>query len=478
MNKKANKARYGLSETIGVLIVFCLFLTLAFTSLAFGTVEPWSIAIFNVSTLVLVLLWLIKCTVERQIPLRFPAIALPMVALIGYGALQSISFSDGSGKQWSISMDAEATRLTLEVALCIFIWFLIAVNIFINWESLSWLKNFLIFYGLALAVFGLIQHFTWNGKYYWLIEPSITPSAPFGPFVNHNHFAGYLEMIVPIPLALVLTRAVRGEIALLYGFAAVIMGVATIRSLSRGGMVSLFSGLLFVIVIGLRPSMMRKEISSGLRFPLFLSRVGAVIIIVFAIGLGVLWVGDDSVIKRVEKTDLSSDIRSADSGKETFYQSRGRVWNDTMALIRDNWVMGVGLGAYQTAFTIYNDRDGSLIVAQAHNDYLQILADFGFIGAIAIICFIALIFRDIFRAIRHQDHSMAALALGCGGGVFAMLVHSLFDFNLQLPSNALLYLLLVAVIANISWAAARKNEIPVEQAGRFKGVTRQSEVWS
>jgi O-antigen ligase len=119
-------------------------------------------------------------------------------------------------------------------------------------------------------------------------------------------------------------------------------------------------------------------------------------------------------------------------------------------------------------------------VRQAHNDYLQVLADCGIVGAAAALCFITLVFRDILRGMRHPDRKMAAVALGCGAGIFAMLVHSLFDFNLQMPSNALLFLTLTAVISNISWAAARRrvNDASFERSHRFGGVTRELEVWS
>ena len=72
-----------------------------------------------------------------------------------------------------------------------------------------------------------------------MVELRVQPPSPFGPFVNHNHFAGYLEMIAPIPVALILRRAIRGELAVLYGFAAAMMALAIIMSLSRGGMISL-----------------------------------------------------------------------------------------------------------------------------------------------------------------------------------------------------------------------------------------------
>jgi O-antigen ligase len=122
-------------------------------------------------------------------------------------------------------------------------------------------------------------------------------------------------------------------------------------------------------------------------------------------------------------------------------------------MIKANWLTGTGLGAFETAYPQYSQYDGSLIISQAHNDYLQIVADCGVVGGVLALWFVVLMFRDLARALQHRDEMMMGMALGCGGGVIAMLVHSLFDFNLQLPSNALLFLASTAVISNIGSAA-------------------------
>src|SRR5215475_6416828 len=223
-------------------------------ALAFGAVEPWAMATLGLSIIALLVLWVIKGVVDRRLEIIAPSTALPLVALISLGVLQGVTITGSAGKRSSISLDAEATRLATEVLLTLLIAFLLSANFLAKAPALTWLRNFLIFFGLALSVFGLIQRFTWNGKYYWMIEPSEQSPSPFGPFVNHNHFAGYIEMIAPIPLALILRRAVRGELAYLYGFAAAMMGLAVVASLSRGGMISLVAGLMFVVAFGFKPS--------------------------------------------------------------------------------------------------------------------------------------------------------------------------------------------------------------------------------
>jgi O-antigen ligase len=254
-------------------------------------------------------------------------------------------------------------------------------------------------------------------------------------------------------------------LAVFYGFAAAMMGLTVVMSLSRGGMISLVAGLMFVVAFGFKGSrewgVGSREWGMGKRksplpvphspfpIPLAASRAGVIIVMLFTIGAGVWWIGADPVIRRVEKSELAS--KSVDAGRgETFFRSRGWIWRDTAAMIRDRWALGVGIGAYQTAYPIYSSHDGSLEVGQAHNDYLQIMADAGVFGALIALWFIFLVARDTVRASRHGSRVTSGTALGAAGGMFALFVHSLFDFNFQIPSNALLFLVLTSVVSQIA----------------------------
>ncbi len=474
-NAGSSKTRFG--ATLDWIITVGVMATIAFTALAHGSVEPWSIAVFSLAIVALLILWVVKGMLDRRMTIEAPPTAFPLLALLLYAAAQSVAVADADGKRFSISLDPEATRLTIEVLAALLAALIIAANFLTGSRKLAWLRNFLIFFGLALAVFGLMQYFTWNGKFYWFREPSGPTSPPFGPFVNHNHFAGYMELIAPIPVALILTRAVRGELSFFYGFAAAIMGIASVVSLSRGGMISLAAGLMFVVALSLNTangSRLGQVRSSLFGLPAAFPRIGAVAVMLLIIGVGIWWAGSGPLLSRVERSELTFEARSSeDPRKETFFQSRGWIWRDTAAMIRDHWVTGVGLGAFQTAYPIYSRHDGSLLVSQAHNDYLQILADSGIVGAALLLWFIFVVARDAARALRHRDSMMAGTALGCAGGLFALLVHSLFDFNLQLPSNALLFLILTSVVSQIAAAAShgRVSQAFLERAIRLKVAT-------
>jgi len=427
-----------------------LLLAVAFTALAHGAVEPWSVFVFETIVLALILLWAAKAIADRALKITIPKTALPLVALLAFGLLQSFGFRDKSGRVSSLSMNVGATRATVTVLIFLIVSFIIASNFFSSRTHLKTLANFLVIFGLAMAIFALIQNFAWDGRFYW-IRPTESPS-PFGPFANHNHFAGYMEMLIPVPVGLMIAHAVRAEIKWLYGFAAMMMGVATFVSLSRGGMIGLAAGMSFILLMSARLQLSngrggRIEKAFGARrLPKMASQAVIVAAIVAVVLAGIFWIGAEPVINRVAQGQPAS----AQLQTESFFSSRGWVWRDTLTMIRANPFFGVGLGAYGTAFPIYTQSDGSIRVPQAHNDYLQIVADCGIVGGLIGLWFIVLIFRAVLRGLKSRDPWMAGLALGAGAGIFAMLVHSVFDFNLQLPANALLFFILSAVVSHVS----------------------------
>jgi O-antigen ligase len=446
----------GKTITIGFLVV------VVFTAVAHGAVEPWSVFVFEALVVILLILWSIKVLADRRLKLNIPQLAWPIAALAVVGLAQSIAIDDGSGRWRSLSMNVGFTRGAVTVLIFLLISFLIAANSFSNRGRLSGLSRFLVIYGLAMALFGIVQYFSWNGRFFWLRPTEVT--TPFGPFANHNHFAGYMELLIPIPIALIITRAVTTELRLLFGFAAILMGLAAVLSLSRGGIISIAAAMLFLVVMSLWLPRAGKKRSPRGRLPHLASQALIIIAIVGVISAGILWIGADPVIKRVTQ----GQQQSGDSPPETFYSSRGWVWRDTFTMIRSHPLLGVGMGAYETAFAIYTKSDGSLRVPQAHNDYLQVVADCGVVGGVIALWFIALVFRAVARGTRSRDPLYSGLALGSGAGIFAMLVHSLFDFNLQLPANALLFLLLSAVAVHVGTAVGTLEVVAP------RGVSRNS----
>jgi O-antigen ligase len=457
MNKRFEQAMlYGLIAAV------------IFTALAHGAVEPWSFALFELLVIFLTLLWGLQAILQRQLTLRLPRVLLPLGLWLVWGLLQSIVYTDQTGQRHSLSMDVEGTRQTTTALFTLLLALLLAAHVLARREYLAWLPLFFAGYGLALALFGLIQHFAWDGRFFWWRPTTALVTAPFGPFVAHNHFAGYMELLLPLPLAFVLLQVGRREARVFYGFAAVLMAGAAITSLSRGGFISLFVQLMFLAAATPISVAYRQPRPTPRHAPCHLLRRAPVKLVapllialamVVAIGASVYWIGMEPVIKRVAQ----GKIMASDAQEESFWGSRGWLWRDTLTMMRAHLVTGVGLGAFETSFPLYSQGDGSLQVGQAHNDYLQLAAETGLVGVALLLWFLGLIWSQIRRGLRSRDPLFAALALGSGGSFVGMMVHSLFDFNLQLPSHALLLVLLTAVLARVPVSEARPTRVPVRQ---------------
>jgi len=125
------------------------------------------------------------------------------------------------------------------------------------------------------------------------------------------------------------------------------------------------------------------------------------------------------------------------------------IWQDTIKIIRDYPILGTGLGTYYTIYPTYAHTEELFGLDYSHNDYLQVLAEAGAVGGLIAVWFIVAIFSAVSRGIRSRDPLFASLALAGAAGIFGVLVQSLSDTDLQIPSNALLFLVLAAVVSHV-----------------------------
>ncbi len=437
-----------------------LLLTVAVTALTHGAVAPWAMAIFELLIIVLVVLWLIKSLIEKRFDLKIPTTFWPLAAFLVYGFIQSVAVNKADGQISSLSYDTEATGNAVFVLFFLIVSHLIAANFFATEKRLQTLIKFLVAFGFTLSLLGLIQYFTKESIFFWSNPEWAKGKHLNGPFVNYNHFAGYLELIIPLPIALTLTGAVK-QTRMLYSFAAVVMAIAVIFTASRGGIISLSVGILFTAVAGFNYARVNRswteELSDSKAPQSFFSwrlfrNLAAVVIMLGAIIGGVIWLGSDPVVERLS----DNNVVSSDENAPTFDQSRGWIWRNSLTVFRANPVFGTGIGTFETAFPKYSEGyqaapDGaSWVFPQSHNDYLQVLADTGLVGGVLALWFIVTVGFAIKRGIGMKDPFRAGLAIGCGGAILSLLTHSVFDFNLQLPSTSLLFLILTGISINLT----------------------------
>jgi O-antigen ligase len=297
--------------------------------------------------------------------------------------------------------------------------------------------------GLLVAVYGLVARLLFGDKLYGVF--AVPTVAPFGPFVSKNHFAGYIEMaaLLAVGLAAGLADEARrgpgwldwmesrrvGWIVAAWGVAGALI-LAVPVSLSRGGVVSLAAGLAAFALI-------RAWLAA--RIGLSLRVVVLILVALAGAGVGLFTLLPDEARGRIlSLTGVTTERSGA---------YRLTIWRDTLHLAATSPIFGSGLGAYEDAIPRFKTTAGDLRVQHAENDYVEVLAEGGLVGAALITVLVTVVLIPGLRGIRDETHRLRrGLQAGALAAIVCMLVHSAFDFNLRIPSNGLLAVVAAALL--------------------------------
>jgi O-antigen ligase len=380
---------------------------LAFAVLSFGAVEEWSQAVLEVGAAILLMLWAIRQYRLKSEQLFIPPELLPL-SVFALAIIVQLVFS--------LTVSRYYTRIELQLLITYLIFVFLISQVFYrrgHWRAFVW---FLMTLGFSVSVLGILQQLTFNGKLYWF-RVMRYGGIPFGPYVNRNHFAGFAEMIIPLALVPLVLGKVRRERVFLVALFAVVPIAALLLSASRGGIVSfavqmviLFSLLLVRRVRG------RYVIVGG--------------VVVLAAVMAVSWIGVQQVLQRF------SGIQNL----EVSVGKRVAMRRDTWRLFLDHPIIGTGLGTLQMVYPPYDTLYDGRVVNHAHNDYLEALAETGSVGGLCCIWFLGILLLNALKGVADKESSFGS-ALNLSGLVACsgILVHSLVDFNLHIPANALLF---------------------------------------
>ena len=402
------------------------FALLAFGPLAFGAVQPWAIFTLEVGAAVLFLAWSIKQLLAGAVTIRSSPAFAPMLLFLIVASSQLLS--GGTAYRY-----ATATQIAQYLAYGALSF--VALQALDSPRAPVRFARLLSWFGFAVSVFAIIQGFTSPGKLYWVHTPSFGGWI-YGPYVNHNHYAGLMEMLAPIPLVLCLTDQVRGAKKFLFAFASLLMAATIFTSGSRGGMIAFAIEAALIAALLLRRSKSPASMLTASAFTLLLA------------GL-IAWTAWSTVASRWQEVRLTR-------GMELSVSSRLAIDKDALRMFAAR-PMGWGLGNFPTVYPQFRSFFTDMYVNAAHNDYLQMLVETGVLGAIPILWFLFVLFRAGVRLLNlgvphvpgfstspndliEQPFAVAAL-IGCTG----VLVHSLVDFNLQIPANAALFYVLSVI---------------------------------
>ena len=403
---------------------------------AHGGVEEWSRAVFETGAGLLFLAWSIWIFFNREeqpvlSPLLAPFAALSIIVL----------------GQWFFRWTASSynTRIELLLLLADLMVLFLAVQAFRtlkDWRGFVW---FGMGFGFLVSLFAILQHLTSNGKLYWIREVR-SGGLPFGPYVNRNHFAGFAELVLPLALVALVLGRVRRERWPVVGLFAVLPIGALFLSASRGGIVSFGAELSVLALVMIERREMGKQLFAG----------GAVLLVALLL---VSWLGVGQILKRLSSVQLLE----VSSGK------RASMRRDTWRIFLDHPFVGTGLGTLQLVYPPYESLYDGKIVNHTHNDYLEVLAETGLLGGICCAWFLGVLLVQSLERLRQFNHSFrGALQLSGFLACSGFLVHSLVDFNLHIPANALLFFLM----AHLATAEIQQTGQPAASRRRRRHDSR------
>ncbi len=419
----------------------------------FGSVTPLAVHLLTVvalTTSAVVLAW-----APADGGLRLPGLPLfPLLGLLALGLLQLLplpaalhaALAPGSHAVWSpassaaqavlgggphpVSVHPEATCRALLFGSGLLSLALLAAPALARAKNALLATALVAAGGVGVSAYGILARGRFGSLLYGRIP--VPTVSPFGPFVSKNHFAGYVGMAALLALGLAVglarggggrgwTSSRRAAGVVLALVAALAMALGVLVSLSRGGAVSLAAGVL--VFLALRVRERRGEDRVGRFLPSL-----AVAVALAALLLLVLPPQAHERLRSLADTSFRLD-----------------TWRDTLRMASSSPWVGQGLGSFEDAYPPFKSGHGELRVEHAENDYLETLAEAGLLGLSLAVAALLLGAARVHAA--RPATLLRGLGAGALAGLVALLVHSLFDFNLRIPSNAILAAFLASVAA-------------------------------
>jgi O-antigen ligase len=462
--------------------LFCL--TLLLMPLPLGGNRSWVLLIVVPGVLATWALLLASQDSRQQLGRAIQLAGWPLACLAGIAVLQTAqtltlpaswlaALSPGMAQAWqgqasgSLSLDRFNTQLYATLTLCF-----ASAFVFIQYfalQSARLVKRLMLVLVLAGIFQAVVGIYLYSVKAdYTLFYFALQHVRTLGTFTYHNHYAFYLVMALCLGLGLIMAEPATQQSGgwkqqlnkllafvesrkMLLRLGLIVIVIALVLTKSRMGNAAFFTALLASMAVYLA---LVKPRNKNLLW------LVASVVIIDIVVLG-SWVGLDKVAERIGNTALSKNSatlsamvrgqqNSAEWPRDESVEARLLPADYAVNIIKDYPLTGTGAGTFYTIFPSYKPATVNHFYDHAHNDYVELLTDHGFIG---ISLFAALVLCVIARTIGVLRHRKSALAKGLAFSTImaccAALLHSLVDFNLQQPTNAMLF----TCILGLGWSA-------------------------
>ena len=450
---------------------------------AFGAVYPWAHVPMMTGAAIVGLIGLFGTHVQEP-PSR--ALTISLVAIGSAVLLQMVPLPKGVLRSVSPETDQLLTQYSLTYATspnphpisidptrtavgayffgCLAL-FLIGASRYLTKHGPEDLATAVVAIGIVVALVGIVQKaIPTGGRIYGFWTPQFHGDI-FGPFVNKDHFAGWMLMAVPLALGSFCGRVAEASRNVKAGWrnrvawwstneagtlvlvlaAAMLMMLSLLLTLSRSGIIAM--GAMVVVLVAM---ILTRQTQASRRF---LAVIGIVAVASMALG----WTGVDRLAGQFSGVSNSAPARIG-------------IWRDAVHIAALFPVAGIGLNTFGVATILYQTVAIDVHFTSAHNDYLQLLAEGGALVSVPVIIGLIFFAREVWRNARSGRETIRESWVRTGAvlGIIAIGFQELVDFSLQIPGNALLFTVLCAI------AIHHPREM---KSVRRVGFERRARVW-
>jgi O-antigen ligase len=417
-------------------ILLSLLALLVFGPLAYGAVDEWSFVVVQGVAVVIFILWGARLWLNPKPKLIWPPLAWVVAAFTVYAI----------ARYFTADIEYVARAEVIQVLLFALVFF-VAVNNLYGQDKAQTISFTLITLATLISCYAVMQLIThsdqvWN-------EHAGYIGRGGGTYISPNDLAGLLGMILPLALAYVLVGrlGIVTRILLVYAVVAMLAGLSA--TFSRAGWVASGMGILLVLGVLLCH---RNH------------RLRALILLLLLLAAGGIFVS-----KYLSKTvGFQQRVVKPEAGGPGVvdFNTRLELWQAGKEMWLDHFWFGVGPAHFDCRFPEYRPAIIQERPNRTHNDYLNLLADWGTVGGIIVLAGMGIFIGGLLKTwphVRREEVDFGrgqsnrfAFFLGATGGLFALALHSAADFNLHIPANAMVGVTLLALLAsNIRFATAQ-----------------------
>ena len=376
---------------------------LAFGILTLWIPAAWPVSVFELGVFALTL-WAVY-RIRRQPPIvAYPLVPLTLAILIGLFQLLT--------HRTVYAFDTTQSTVQWLTFLCVFLVVTAAVR---DEVALFQMQEAMLWFGSTIALLATLQIFTGGGKIYWLFSVAYSETA-MGPILYYNHYAAFIELLLPLSLYRALCSSVRRY---LYAAMTAVLYASVIASTSRAGTVLATVGILSVAALAWRCRLVPARHAS-----LVLGRIAAMLVLfTLIVGWGTVW-------HRLQQPDPMNLRREMDTA--------------SIHMIGEHPWTGVGQGAWPTAYPSYAVIDAGADANQAHCDWLQWAAEGGIPFGISMVILFAWSLRQGIRTI-------------WGLGIVSVFLHAIVDYPFSRPALGSWFILMLALLAVSQFRTSRQQ---------------------